>query len=113
MYTHSQTFAKATVLCDLMLELCQHFPKYQRFTVGKKLEDLSLELVMSLAAIETLPDPLKMRELSIVVGKTNGFLTIAYFCFKKKLFNETNYIKASELAREIAKMAQGWINSLR
>ena len=113
MHTHSVLFQKTAELVPLIFDLCPHFPKLDRFTLGKRLEDTIMDMLMSVAMVETVLKPLRARELSLFIGKAHALIPLVYFCFKRGTINETNFNRITELLREVARIAHGWLKTLQ
>ncbi|OGH80562.1 MAG: hypothetical protein A3I29_03900 [Candidatus Magasanikbacteria bacterium RIFCSPLOWO2_02_FULL_44_11] len=89
------------------------FPKFDRYSVGMKIDSASLGLIEAIITAEQAEPILKDRaliEASVKNEVTKIFLRLA---LERKLIKETNYFVWSGMLVEVGKMIGGWRKSLR
>ena len=90
-----------------------NFPKQSRYTLGQKIETITLDLLemVSLAnqEIRTLREP-HLRKASAKCESVKLLIRMGY---DLKLFNDHQYIALENQVQEIGKMIGGWIKYLR
>ena len=87
------------------------FPKTKRYTLGQKLDNLSLEIFELLFSIPSSKDKLSiMQQISIKLDLLKILLRLSKDSLALK---DKNYIELQVYLQEIGKMLGGWIRSTK
>jgi len=99
---------------DLMLWLhpvVNKFPKSQRFVVGQRIENKTLDLVHSMIVANALRDKSAMLEqASVELDELRIFLRLAK---DLHFMNVKQYGVAAEKMNEIGRLLSGWMNKFK
>lgn len=106
------TLQKSYDLYSKISKITNNFPKKERFSIGLKIDNISLELLEKIIESEQTKSVLKDKSLLEALIKTETLKLLLRLCLEKTLIKETNYFSWSENLIEIKKMIQGWRRSL-
>lgn len=85
------------------------FPKVERFSLGTRLESMSLEVLEGLLNANQLPNNLKRNALTSVSAKLDLLRLLIRLALETKCIDERKYLILQQLLLEIGKMLGGWI----
>lgn len=97
----------------LLYSYTQIFPKKDRFALGQKCENLTLDLLESLLVANSKIDKEKLPFLYDIDVKLNILQTIIRVCYDVQAVDQKKYILLQESLEEIGRMLGGWIKSLK
>ena len=89
------------------------FPKKDRYTIGQKCEQLSLEFLELLFEANSTTGRQRLLLLKKLDNKLKVLKTMIRICFDIKAFDQRKYIHCEESLQEIGKMLGGWIKSTK
>lgn len=88
------------------------FPKVERFSLGTRLEDTTLDLLEGLLNTNKLPNALKRNALANQNGKLEVLRLLVRLALETRCIDERKYITLQGILQEIGKMLGGWMRSL-
>jgi hypothetical protein len=88
------------------------FPKVERFSLGTRLESMSLDVLEGLLNANQLPNNLKRNALTPVSAKLDLLRLLIRLALETKCIDERKYLILQQLLLEIGKMLGGWIRSV-
>jgi len=88
------------------------FPKYERYVLGQKIENLILEILELILKASYLPKYKKKEILFIVSNKVDLLKLFIRILYELKILNQKKYLLLSEKILEIGKMIGGWIKTV-
>ncbi len=87
------------------------FPKTKRYTLGQKIDDLSLEIFELLLSIsQSDQKTLTLHKISIKLDLLKILLRIAK---DSQAIKDKNYLELQAILQEVGKMLGGWIRSTK
>jgi len=89
------------------------FPKKDRFTLGQKCENATLEILELLFLANSKPDSKKPAVLAEADLKLKVLQTLVRICSDVRAIEKNTYISLEETLEEIGRMLGGWIKSLK
>ena len=116
-HTHTHTydvdripiFAKLYEFYKNLDHILSIFPKSNRYTLGQKLDALTLHILeLLLSTTENQNKILILQQISIKLDLLKILLRLSK---DVKSISEKNYLSAQELLQEIGRMLGGWIKS--
>ncbi len=87
-------------------------PKFERYILAAKIEEITLELLKDLFAAGRHPKTHKLEFLSQAAVKVDLLKTLLRLAEETKSITTKKYLELSENLQEIGKMLGGWIRSL-
>ena len=109
-----ETAVAVTKAYDVVLWLTnkvQHFPRSNRFTLGERLVNAAIDLLMTLVeAAYTAEKSALLRQASL---KTNGLRYLLRLAKDLHLMNVEAYGFSTERVEEIGRMIGGWQKSIQ
>jgi hypothetical protein len=97
----------------ILLYVCTNiFPKKDRFTIGQKCENTTLELLELLFVANTKSDSRKTPFLLDIDVKLKILQTLIRICHDVQAIDQRKYLILQEALEEIGRMLGGWIKSL-
>lgn len=103
-----------TKLYDFYQNLSQRitaFPKTKRYTLGQKLDNLTLEIFELLFSIPTAEN--KVSTLQQISIKLDLLKVLLRLCKDSQAIKDKNYLELQIYLQEIGKMLGGWIRSTK
>ena len=97
-------------------QLSQHiarFPKFERYSLGLKIDNSCLLLLEQIITAEQTMPVLKDKALLEASVKAEIIKILLRLALEQKLIKETNYFAWSAMLIEIGRMIGGWKKSLR
>jgi hypothetical protein len=88
------------------------FPKVERFSLGTRLEDTTLQLMEGLLAANQLPSNLRRNALTTMSAKLDLLRLLVRLAFETKCIDQNKYLTLQSMLQEIGKMLGGWIRSV-
>jgi hypothetical protein len=88
------------------------FPKVERFSLGERLQSITLELLEGLLYANQLPNNLKRTTLIPLSAKLDLLKLLVRLAFETKCIDPKKYLTLQIFLQEIGKMLGGWIRSL-
>src|SRR3989344_8978926 len=85
------------------------FPKKDRFTLGQKCENLTIEILELLFLANSKPKPSRLLILNKVDTKLKTLKMLIRLCGDLKIINQKRYFTLQNDLQEIGKMLGGWI----
>lgn len=105
-------FTKAYELYKTFYSFLQSFPKKDRYIIGKRCEELLLELLESTINAGNLPKDKKLPVLKEASLKVDLLKVLFRLLRELKVIDNKKYLVLEEYLQEIGKMLGGWIKSL-
>ncbi len=90
----------------------QHFPKKSRFTLGKKIDALFIEVIELIFIAGYLPREQKLPYLKKAVGRFDLLKFFIQISWETKILDNNRYLAISSPLDEIGKMLGGWSGQL-
>ena len=110
-YKHLPVYKKTYELLIETVRLTKNFPKEFKYTLGEKLKDELMELVVliyranseenRLASVERIMERIQVIELMIRLAQD------------LRVISEAQYARLVEMTESLGRQTQGWLNSLR
>ena len=91
----------------------KHFPKSDRYGIGSKIENLTLELLGSWITANSEIAQFRIKTLNQVNPKLNFLKLLIRLCWELKIINQKKYLDRQENLQEIGRMLGGWIKSTK
>ena len=85
------------------------FPKTKRYTLGQKLDSLSLEIFELIFKISLYPKEQKIEILINISSKIDLLKILLRLAHDNKSLSTKSYLSLQESLQEIGKMAGGWL----
>jgi len=95
----------------LLYSLTKSFPKKDRYTLGARCENLTLEILEMLLLANSKQKASRSLILNRVDVKLKILKTLVRLCFDIKIIDQKKYILMQERLQEIGKMLGGWIKA--
>lgn len=92
-----------------MSNLITTFPKNKRYTLGQKLDNLTLEVFELITQIPLLPKEQKTEILIKISSKIDLLKILLRLAHANKSLSTKPYLSLQEQLQEIGKMAGGWL----
>ncbi|MBI4080608.1 MAG: diversity-generating retroelement protein Avd [Candidatus Levybacteria bacterium] len=89
------------------------FPKGKRYTLGQKIDQVSLEIFENIILAGYLPREQKLPVLQKVSIKLDLLKILLRLAFETKCLDNKKYQQLVEQLLEIGKMLGGWIKTLK
>lgn len=96
----------------LWLVIFNDFPKVQRGTLGKKIDDYFLELLESLFVTMYLPGERKLAGLGTAIAKLDSLKFLLQLAWESRCVPPQRYAALSEPLDEVGRMLGGWRKGL-
>jgi hypothetical protein len=93
--------------------LNQSLPKKDRYCLGVKAENLSLEILEKLFEANSKSGNSRLETLNKVDLKLKILQTIIRLCWEVKALDEKKYIQLQEILQEVGRMLGGWIKTTK
>ena len=90
----------------------QNFPKKSRFTLGKKVDGLFIEVLELIFIAGYLPREHKLPYLKKAVGRFDLLKFFIQISWETKVLDNKRYVGISGQLDEIGKMLGGWVRQL-
>lgn len=87
------------------------FPKTKRYTLGQRLDDITLDIFELLIAVPNAKD--KVETLSQISIKLDLLKILLRFAKDGQALKDKNYIELQATLQEVGKMLGGWIRSAK
>lgn len=98
----------------ILLYCCTNiFPKKDRFTLGQKCENITLEILEIMILANSKSDSQKTPFLKDVDIKLKVLQTIVRICHDVQAIDQKKYLILQESIQEIGRMLGGWLKSLQ
>lgn len=98
----------------ILLYCCTNiFPKKDRFTLGHKCENITLEILEMMILANSKSDSQKTPFLKDIDIKLKVLQTIVRICHDVQAIDQKKYLILQESIQEIGRMLGGWLKSLR
>ncbi len=91
----------------------QVMPRVSRYTLGSKIDELFLELLQIVLFASYAKGKEKLAAATKASIKLDAIKFFLQLGWQSKLFQNTKYVKISELLHEVGRMLGGWIKSLQ
>ena len=88
------------------------FPKKDRYTIGQKCENITLEILELLFLANSKQNQQKLSLLNQIDIKLKILKTLIRLCFDIKAIDQKKYLLLQERLQEIGKMLGGWLKSI-
>lgn len=85
------------------------FPKTKRYTLGQKLDNLTLDIFELISQVSIRPKEQKMEILMKMSSKIDLLKILLRLAHDNKSLNTNSYLSLQEQLQEIGKMAGGWL----
>jgi len=106
-------FAKLYDFYKNLSQVLTYFPKVKRFTLGERLDIISLELIELIIFARYLPRDKKLATLSKVSVKLDLLKILIRLSFETKCLDNNKYQQLTSQIIEIGKMLGGWIRIVK
>ena len=97
----------------LLYSYTQIFPKKDRFALGQKCENLTLDLLESLFVANSKKDDEKLRYLYDIDIRLKILQTFVHIINDVRAVEAKDYLIMSSALEELGRMLGGWIKSLK
>ena len=88
------------------------FPKQERYSLGQKIENTTLEILEVTLRATYLPKYRKIEVVRLASDKTDLLKYLIRLAYETKSMNLKRYLTLEEKIIEIGKMLGGWIKSI-
>ncbi len=113
MYHNNPPIIYKTYKFYILLYSCiATFPKKDRFTIGQKCENATLEILELLFLANSRLDSQKIPFLNEIDLKLKILQTIVRICYDVQAIDQKKYLALQESLEEIGRMLGGWIKSI-
>lgn len=102
-------FQKIYDFYKLYYQLIDHFPQKSRGVLGKKIEDLILELLRLISRARFAQGQEKLRLLKKTSGNLDFLKTLFRLAFEIKAIDQKKYFLFEEKLQEMGRMLGSWI----
>lgn len=92
-----------------IMHVITHFPKEYKYTLGERIQNASLEMVISIYRANTVK--YKSQHLKALMNQVQMIYILFRICHDIKILPTEKYASIIEMVDNIAKQAQGWINA--
>jgi len=92
-----------------LYSLTQSFPKKDRYTLGQRNENTTLEILELLFLANSKQKTSRLMILNKIDVKLKVLKTLVRLCFDTKTIDQKKYILLQEKLQEIGKILGGWI----
>ena len=104
-------FQKTYDLYKMFYEICVHFPKKDKYTLGQKIENGILKLLESIILASQLAKTEKAPILKQASGKLDIIKVLIRLSNDLKIIDSKKYLNLQSSLQEIGKMLGGWIKA--
>lgn len=88
------------------------FPRTEKYSLGNRIEDRTLELIEGFFAVNGLPNSLKRQPLSVLSNKLEVLKLLVRLAFETKCIDQKKYLTLQATLQEVGRMLGGWIRSV-
>ena len=109
-YEHLPIYKKAMELSLYLQNIVRNFSRYNKYTIGSELRDLSRQIILLIIRGKLPQD--KKEHLRELVEQCEMMKTALFFAKEAKAFqNFKNFQQASILAVSLCRQSEGWLQS--
>ena len=120
-HTHTHTdfnldipiFAKTYEFYKQLTQVITAFPKTKRYTLGEKIDQLTLQIIEFVITAGYLPREQKLPILQKVSIKLDLLKILLRLAFETRCLNNRKYQQLVSFTIEIGKMLGGWIKNVK
>ena len=97
---------------DLLLRITlatKTFPREHKYTVGQKLRDETLELILYIYRANSTTD--RSAHIAVIVERVQLIEVLIRMCHDLRLMTRGHYAGLIEMTDSLARQAQGWLKS--
>ncbi len=91
----------------------KYFPKKDRYTLGQKIEQMTLELLELLFTANTVTGQERLAVQKQIDLKLKILKTMVRLCFDVQAMDQKRYLHLEGLLQEIGRMLGGWIKETK
>lgn len=89
------------------------FPKVRRYTLGQKIDQITLDTIELVFKVNTYPKDQKSEVLQTISSKIDLLKILIRLAHDNKDLNNKAYLNLQEKLQEIGKMAGGWLRYIK
>lgn len=101
------------ILYESIHKIVFSFPKYERYTLGEKIQNALLSLIELVIIVNSSNKYEKEKNLLVVNAKIETIKILMRIALNCKLIETGKYLETATKLQEIGKMTQGWIKYTR
>ena len=108
-YEHLPVYRAGYDMFIKMSQIIGHFPREHKFSIGERLQDAGLDLVLLIYKANATYE--KVPVLKELLEKSQLINLLSRMCMDLKIMSNAEYCSMIEMNSEVYKQAQGWLKS--
>jgi hypothetical protein len=108
-YQHLPIYKQTYDILLRTMTATKEFPREYKYTLGQKIKDELIELVVMIYRANSAAD--KARHIESIVERVQAIQLMMRLAHDMKILSRRHYAALSEMTDSLAKQAQGWLKS--
>jgi 23S rRNA-intervening sequence protein len=108
-YQHLPIYKQTYDILLRTMSATKDFPREYKYTLGQKIKDELIELVVMIYRANSATD--KARHIESIVERVQAIQLMMRLSHDMKILSRRHYAALSEMTDSLAKQAQGWLKS--
>ncbi len=108
-YQHLPIYKQTYDILLRTMVATKDFPREYKFTLGQKLKDELIELVVLIYRANSAKD--KMQHIQSILERVQAIQLLMRLSHDMKILPRRHYAALAEMTENLAKQAQGWLTS--
>jgi hypothetical protein len=108
-YQHLPIYKQTYDILLRTMSATKDFPREYKYTLGQKIKDELIELVVMIYRANSATD--KARHIESIVERVQAIQLMLRLSHDMKILSRRHYAALSEMTDSLAKQAQGWLRS--
>ena len=105
-YRHLPIYRLTYELLQRVMVVCKDFPREYKFTLGQKIKDEVIEMVVLIYRANSSEN--KVAQIEFLLERLQVVELLLRLCHDMKLIPLKSYASVVEMTESLAKQAQGW-----
>ena len=108
-YQHLPIYKQTYDILLRTMSATKDFPREYKYTLGQKIKDELIELVVMIYRANSATD--KVRHIESIVERVQAIQLMLRLSHDMKILSRRHYAALSEMTDDLARQAQGWLKS--
>jgi hypothetical protein len=106
-YQHLPIYKKTYDVLLRVMTATNDFPREYKYTLGQKIKDELIELVVTIYRANSSKD--KIYHIQLILERIQAIQLMIRLCHDMRIMSRGNYVALAEMTDSLGKQAQGWL----